>query len=108
MVKKKIIIISIVIILVILLIVVLWFNGIIPMQIAKVYGTIYMRSHFPEMHLKYEGIEWSPYHESYIIHFKDKDNEGYGCVIGPKYFPVNIGQGIFAIEEKYRQNYSGI
>lgn len=33
------------------------------------------------------------------------ENQKYGCVIGPKYFPINLGQGIFAIEETYRENY---
>lgn len=103
--KKKIIIISI--ILVILVIIALWVIGGIPVQIAKVYGTIYMRVNFPRMQLKYNGIEWSPYHGAYIISFKDKDNQVYGCTIGPKYFPVNIGQGIFAIEETYRSHYTG-
>ena len=48
-------------------------------------------------------IEWSKYHEAYIIQFKDKKEQIYGCVIGPKYFPVNIGQGILAIQEEYRR-----
>lgn len=100
--KKKIIIISI--ILIIILTIVLWYIGIIPKQIAKIYSTAYMNFNFPEMRLNYDKIEWSPYHESYIINFKDKDNQIYSCVIGPKYFPVNLGQGLFAIEETYRNN----
>ncbi len=101
--KKKIIIISIIV--VILLIIVLWVAGVIPKQIAKVYGTIYMKVNFPGMQLKYVSLEWSKYHENYIITFKDRNNQTYGCVIGPKYFPVSIGQGIFAIEETYREYY---
>lgn len=100
--KKKIIIISIIVI--IILTIVLWYTGIIPKQIAKIYSTAYMHFNFPEMRLNYDKIEWSPYHESYIINFKDKDNQIYSCVIGPKYFPVNLGQGLFAIEETYRNN----
>ena len=100
--KKKIIIISI--ILIIILTIVLWYIGIIPKQIAKIYSTAYMNFNFPEMRLNYDKIEWSPYHESYIINFKNKDNQIYSCVIGPKYFPVNLGQGLFAIEETYRNN----
>ena len=102
--KKKIIIISIVII--IILVIVLWFSGIIPKQIAKVYGNVYMKVNFHGMKLEYVGIEWSKYHGNYIITFKDGNNQNYGCVIGPKYFPVNIGQGIFAIEETYKEHYS--
>lgn len=100
--KKKIIIISI--ILIIILTIVLWYIGIIPKQIAKIYSIAYMNFNFPEMRLNYDKIEWSPYHESYIINFKNKDNQIYSCVIGPKYFPVNLGQGLFAIEETYRNN----
>ena len=102
--EKKKIIISILVV-VILLIIILWFNGIIPKQIAKIYGTNYMKNNFPKMQLEYVNIEWSKYHGDYIITFKDKDNQSYGCAIGPKYFPVSIGQGIFNIEETYRQNY---
>ena len=98
--KKNIIIIALV---VVILIIILWVNGIIPMQIAKIYGTIYMNVNFPKMHLKYVNIEWSKYHGAYIIQFKDKKEQIYGCVIGPKYFPVSIGQGIFAIQEEYRR-----
>lgn len=103
--KKKIIIISI--IAAILLIIALWIIGIIPVQIAKGYGIAYMMINFPEMQLRYENIEWSKYHSGYIIYFKDRENQNYSCVIGPKHFPVNIGQGIFAIEETYRQKYLG-
>lgn len=42
---------------------------------------------------------------NYIITFKDKENQNYGCVISPKYFPVSLGQGIFAIEETYKEKY---
>lgn len=38
-------------------VILLWVKGIIPMQIAKVYGTIYMDVNFPKMHLKYVNIE---------------------------------------------------
>lgn len=62
--EKKKIIISILVV-VILLIIILWFSGIIPKQIAKIYGTNYMK----------------------------------------KYFPISIGQGIFDIEQTYRENY---
>lgn len=53
--KRNIIIISVIVI--ILLVILLWVKGIIPMQIAKVYGTIYMDVNFPKMHLKYVNIE---------------------------------------------------
>lgn len=98
--KKAVIICSIVIILL-----VLWFSGIIPKQIGKIYGTSYMKNNFPEMQLEFDGIEWNKYYGDYIISFKDKNNQTYSCVIGPKYFPISMGQGIFGIEEKYREDY---
>lgn len=88
-----------------LLIIVLWLEGTIPRQIAKIYGSSYMKVHFPEMQLEYVNVEWSKYHGNYIITFKDKENQNYGCVISPKYFPVSLGQGIFAIEETYKEKY---
>ena len=100
--KKKIIISAIV---VILLLTVLWFSGIIPTQIAKIYATNYMQNNYPEMQLEYVNIEWSKYHEDYLITFKDKNNQNYSCVIGPKYFPVSIEQGLLTIEETYNENY---
>lgn len=99
--KKKSFIAVIVIILII--VAVLWVGGIIPKQIAKIYGNTYMSNHFPEMKLKYVDIEWSKYHDDYIVTFKDKDNNMHSCTIGPKYFPINIGQGVFAIEEAYKE-----
>lgn len=101
--KKKNIIIYI--ILLALLITTLWLSGIIPKQIGKIYGINYMKNNFPKMQLEYVNIEFSKYHGDYIITFKDKNNKNYGCVIGPKYFPISLGQGIFAIEETYRENY---
>ena len=64
-----------------------------------------MKNKFPNMQLEFIGIEWNKYYGDYIITFKDKENEKYSCVIGPKYLPVSIGQGIVAIEETYTQSY---
>ncbi|MBQ7410914.1 MAG: hypothetical protein IJW20_06000 [Clostridia bacterium] len=100
--NKKIMIFAIV---VILLIVVLWLGGIIPKQIAKIYGAQYMNKHFPKMQLEYDNIEWNEYFGDYIITFKDKENKTHGCVIGPKYFPINMGQGMVEIRETYMENY---
>lgn len=101
--KKKIIIAIIFIILII--VASLWVGGIIPKQIAKIFGNSYMNNHFPEMQLKYVDIQWSKYHDDYIITFKDKDNNTYGCTISPKYFPITFGQGLNAIEQRYRESY---
>jgi hypothetical protein len=64
-----------------------------------------MKNNFPKMQLEYVDIEWSKYHDDYIIAFKDKDDDIYSCTIGPKYFPISLGQGLFEIEEKYKENY---
>lgn len=101
--KKKILMITGVLVLVII---VLWFLGIIPKQIGIIYGTKYMKDNFPEMQLKFVNIEWSKYHGDYIISFKNKEKASYSCVIGPKYFPINIGQGLNTIIETYQEKYA--
>ena len=101
--KKRVLII---ITIVALLIIALWFGGIIPKQIGKIYGIDYMKDNFPEMQLEYVSLEWNKYYGDYIITFKDKENQTYSCVIGPKYLPISLGQGIVALEEKYKENYS--
>lgn len=88
-----------------LVIIALWFSGIIPKMIGKIYGTNYMKQNFPEMQLEYVGIEWNKYYGDYIITFEDKNNQNYGCVIGPKYLPISIGQGINVIQETYNEKY---
>ncbi|MBE5820500.1 MAG: hypothetical protein E7310_06805 [Clostridiales bacterium] len=101
--KKKVLIITSIIF---IGIIALWIGGIIPKQIGKIYGTRYMEDNFPEMQLECVNIEWNKYYGNYIISFKDKDNQVYGCVISPKYLPISIGQGINQIEEIYRDKYS--
>lgn len=101
--KKKTAIISSIVI--ISLIITLWFSGIIPKQIAKHYGVSYVNEHFPEMQLEYVNVEWNKYYGDYVITFKDKNGKNYGCVIGPKYLPIGMGQGIAVVEEEYRENY---
>lgn len=100
--KKNLIIIGILV----LVIIVLWFGGVIPKQIGKIYGIKYMKNNFPEMQFDYVNIEWNKYYGDYIITFKDKENGSYSCVIGPKYFPISIGQGLNVIMENYQEKYS--
>ena len=100
--KKKMIIL---IVTILVLIVALWISGIIPKQIAKISAANYLEKNFPKMQLKYDNIEWNKYYGDYIITFKDKENQNYGCVIGPKYFPISMGQGINAIIETYQEKY---
>ena len=105
--NKKVTIIAIAII-ILVVILGLWISGIIPKQIAKISSSIYLKFNFPKEPLEYVNIEWSPYHNDYIIQYKDKNDELYGFVIGPKYFPISPGQGIFALQETYRVEYEGI
>ena len=101
--KRKNIIMTVIFIL--LIISILWITGTIPKQIAKISSTIYLKNNFPKIQLEYESIEWNPYFGDYIITFRDENNETHGFCIGPKYFPINIGQGIFAFKESYREKY---
>ena len=91
---------------IIVLVVILWINGIIPKQIAKVYSNSYLKKNFPKMQLEYVNIEWNHYFGDYMITFRDENNELHSFCIGPKYFPVNLGQGMFGFEEEYREKYS--
>ena len=89
--SKRIIIISAVLITVIA---VSWFSGLIPRQIAKIYGKNYVKNNFPEKQLEYVNIEWNKFYGDYIITFKDNEGKIYSSVIGPKFFPISIGQGV--------------
>lgn len=83
----------------------LWISGIIPKQIAKISSTIYLKKNFPKMQLEYVNIEWSSAFGDYIIKFRDENNELHSFCIGPKYFPTQLGQGLFGFEEEYREKY---
>ena len=101
--KKRIIIVAII---VVLLILALWISGIIPKQIGRIYGTYYMNKNFPEWQVEFVNIEWAKYFGDYSITFIDKSGNRRGCLIGPKYFPVFMGQGIFGMTEEYNQEFS--
>ena len=98
--KRKIIIIFIVLILIV--IVGLWGNGIIPKRIARISASNYLEKNFPKMQLEYVDIEWSSSFGGYLIKFKDANNKTYSFIMNNKYFPISLGQGLFAIEEEYR------
>lgn len=102
--KKKVKII-VTVICILLFIFILWSSEIIPKQIARISSNIYLKKNFPKMQLEYESIEWNQSFGDYIIKYKG-DNELYSFCIGPKYFPINVGQGIFELEEEYRQKYA--
>ena len=86
-------------------ILVLWLAGIIPKQMAESFGTSYVNNHFPEMQLECIGVEYADFYGDYLITFKGTNENTYSCVIGPKYFPVSMGQGLFAIESDYAEYY---
>ena len=83
----------------------LWLTGIVPKQIAKAFGSHYVDNHFPEMQLECISVDYADVFGDYLITFKGTNENTYSCVIGPKYFPVSIGQGLFAIEDYYAENY---
>ena len=101
--KKRIIIIAIILILIVILS--LWISGIIPKRIAKISATNYLKKNFPKMQLEYVDIEWSSSFGGYSIRFKDQNDEIHGFLMNNKYFPINIGQGLFGFEEEYRAKY---
>lgn len=85
--------------------VVLWLTGVIPKQIAKISGESYVNQHFPEMQLECTGVEWASVYGDYLVTFKSGSGSTYSCVIGPRYFPVYLGQGLFAIESDYAEKH---
>ncbi len=104
--KKRIIIPTIIIILVIIL--GLWINGIIPIQIARISATNYLKKNFPEKQYQYVDIEWSSSFGGYSIKFKDENDEIIGFLMNGKYFPIIPGQGTFGLEDSYRVEYKAI
>ena len=90
---------------IILLVGTLWLGVLLPRQIARIAGTAYVKEHFPQMELECTGVEWANVYGSYLITFSDGADKTYSCVIGPQMFPVSLGQGLFAIESDYSENY---
>ena len=101
--KRKIIIIFIVLILIV--VVGLWGSGIIPKRIARISASNYLEKNFPKIQLEYVDIEWSSSFGGYSIKFKDENNKTYSFIMNNKYFPISLGQGLFAFEEEYKQKY---
>lgn len=107
--KKKIVIFLVIIALFIIVLTVLvnlWVKGIIPMQIARLSATAYFNSRNEIWRLNIQNIEWASVFNDYLIYFRDKDNKRWGFTIGPRYFPVSLGQGLFGFEEEYNEKYS--
>ena len=83
----------------------LWGTGLIPKQIAKISGESYVNQHFPEMQLEFTVAEWADVYGDYLVTFKSSFGDTYSCVIGPRFFPISLGQGLFAIESDYAEKY---
>lgn len=90
-------------VLVFTVIILLWTIGIIPMGIARLSGAIYVKQYFPEMELKYTGVEYADVFGDYLIAFEAKNGNRYSCVISPKILPISLGQGLFEIESDYAE-----
>ena len=101
--KKRNIILAIV--LVLFVIIALWIGGVIPKGIARTLGIANLRNKFPAMDLKFVSIEWAHSFGAYEMKVIDNNQEVHSVLIGPKYFPVNPGQGTFPLEEKYQEKY---
>lgn len=104
--KKKIIIISLFIVLAVIL--VLWISGIIPKQIARISATYYLKKNLPKKQFEFVDIVWFSSFDGYSIKFKDENGKEFDFIMNNKYFPINPGQGTFALEESYRIEYEGI
>ena len=104
--KKRIIIVTIILALVV--IGGLWASGIIPKQIAKICATNYLKKNFPKAQLEYVDIEWSSSYGGYLIRFKDENNKIHSFIINNKYFPIKLGQGVFAFREEYTEKYDKV
>ena len=104
--KKRIIVVTIILALVV--IAGLWVSGIIPKKIAKICATNYLKKNFPKAQLEYVDIEWSSSHGGCLIRFKDENNRIHGFIINNKYFPIKLGQGIFAFREEYTEKYDKV
>lgn len=82
-----------------------WIGGTIPKGIGKIVATNYLKSNFPKKQFEYVGIEWSSSFDGYAIQFKDEKNKTVRFIMHSKYFPISVGQGRFALEEEYREEY---
>ena len=86
------------------LILLMWISGFIPKGIATIYGQVYVHHHYPEMDLSVDKVEWNKFYGDYVIYFVSEDGEVFNCVIGPRFFPVSIGQGIIALNDYYNDH----
>lgn len=90
---------------IVLSLIIVWTLTPITNYIARINGARYAEKHFPEMQLVVEDVTYSKAFGSHIITYVGKDNQKYSCSIYPIYFPSKLGQGVFAIEETYKEHY---
>lgn len=79
----------------------LWLTGIIPRQIAKASAAAYAKTRFPALSLTCTAVEWSAPHGDYLVTLRAENGTEYRCTIGPRYLPVTLGQGLFALESAW-------
>ncbi len=101
--KKKTIIIAIILLL--LIVAGLWIGGIIPKFIARIVATNYLKTNFPKKQFEYTGIEWVSAFDGYGIKFIDEKGKDVGFIMNNKYFPIFVGQGMYAIEQNYKEEF---
>ena len=58
--------------------------------------------------LEYVDIQWSSSYGGYLIRFKDENNRIHSFIINNKYFPIKLGQGVFAFREEYTEKYDKV
>ena len=82
---------------------ILWGSGIIPRGIARIAGEKELQQRFPNLFPTEISVEWNRFYGDYVFSFSDQDGERHSCVIGPRIFPVTLGQGTLALEEYYQE-----
>lgn len=80
---KKIILISL-----ILGLLLLWFSDILPIQVAKIVASIYIRGETTE-DFQIIGADYSPAHDAYFVYFKSGDHQR-NIGIYYRYFPFDV------------------
>lgn len=74
-------------------VVTLWITRTIPSGICILTAIKHVNDNYPDRNFKYEFIEYSPFHDDYLVHFVDRDGNKIGLMISPLggviYDPLN-------------------
>jgi len=79
--KKKLVMFVIVLTLIISVLLLKWFDRAIPNSVSKFVAVIYVEKNYDNMDLMYIFSEYSPYHDQYLIYFKDQSDKRYTFVV---------------------------